>query len=305
MSNYQIIEKEITEYAQEYLNKSNEPLELLNQLKSISPQTIKNAQKPHLLSAALIYIYLKINKLNGHGGITVKALAEYFDIKPKAITKKVFDVEFDLGRKLVARADEFYEFVDEVNRYEVIDEYHNFLESSDSQDIQKGIKKCKALIKKDPDFFDTYALLHEYYAMNNEMSKSVEILNKGFVRAMKLIGADVRFPDKLDWGWMENRHIIRIIFTSALFQWTVGEKTHALELFQSLLRANINDNIGARYMIVAIAEGLKSLQEYQAQFTQTAFGMDAMEVEEWFEQKAKKHPELIGWWIEAVEEELD
>jgi len=28
-------------------------------------------------------------------------------------------------------------------------------------------------------------------------------------------------------------------------------------------------------------------------------------VEEWFEQKAKKHPELIGWWIEAVEEELD
>ncbi len=47
---------------------------------------IQNALKPELISAAIVYSYLRENKLNGKGGITIKDLASYFDVKPQAVT---------------------------------------------------------------------------------------------------------------------------------------------------------------------------------------------------------------------------
>ena len=44
-----------------------------------------------------------------------------------------------------------YEFVDEVDRYEIQTKYWDFLESKE-KNAPKAIKTLKGLIKKDPDF---------------------------------------------------------------------------------------------------------------------------------------------------------
>jgi hypothetical protein len=46
--------------------------------------------------------------------------------------------------------------------------YWEFIESEDAEHIEKSIKILKGIIKKDPDYFDPYITLHEYYIANKE-----------------------------------------------------------------------------------------------------------------------------------------
>ena len=92
--NYKTIEHQLRKYSFEFLKVSPEPLKMLEVLNKHNPQMIIDALKPNLLAAAIVYIYLKRNNLNGRGGITAKDLGEYFDVKASAISQKTFDVEF-------------------------------------------------------------------------------------------------------------------------------------------------------------------------------------------------------------------
>lgn len=58
--------------------------------------------------------------------------------------------------------------------------------------------------------------------------------------------------DILEWGWLENRHIIRTILNKAISLWENNHMDEALNLFRNLLKTNPNDNVGARYYILAI-----------------------------------------------------
>lgn len=73
---------------------------------------------------------------------------------------------------------------------------------------------------------------------------------------------------------------------------------NALNIFMELLKSNHNDNIGARYSIVAILEGFGSQEEYEEQFeSKNGMGLDGMALEEWFYKAAQKHKNVIGWWL--------
>ena len=195
-----------------------------------------------------------------------------------------------------------YEFVDEIDRYEVQTVYWDFLESEE-QDIQKGIKALKKIIKKDPNFFDPYVTLSEYYAYAEDDMQSFNILKEGFERAMKMVMHRGKFPDVLSWLFMENRHIIRMIYNYALKMWEMGEKDEALRVMQQLLASNPNDNIGARYGIVALLEGYEDVQSWEEIFeSDSGYGLDAIAVDEWFNKYAKKYPDEIGWWFEMEDE---
>ena len=195
-----------------------------------------------------------------------------------------------------------YEFVDEIDRYEVQEEYWDFLESEE-QDIQKGIKALKKIIKKDPDFFDPYVTLSEYYAYAKDDMQSFNILKEGYERAMKMVMHRGKFPDVLSWLFMENRHIIRMIYNYALKMWEMGEKNEALRVMQQLLASNPNDNIGARYGIVALLEGYDNVQSWEEIFeSDSGYGLDGLAVDEWFNKHAKKYPDEIGWWFEMEDE---
>ena len=90
MNNYKTIEHQLRKYSFEFLKVNPEPLNMLEKIHNSNPQMIEDAQKPNLLGAAIIYVYLKRNNLNGRGGITAKSVGEYFGVKAPAISKKHF-----------------------------------------------------------------------------------------------------------------------------------------------------------------------------------------------------------------------
>ena len=306
-NNYKVIEHKIRKYSFEFLKVSEIPLIMLENLNDTHPQMIENAQKPDLLAASIIYVYLKKSGMNGRGGITAKDVGKYFDVKAAAISQKASDVDFYLyGADEDDLEDESdtYEFIDK-DRFKVSELYWEFTESPESENIKKGIKILKGIIKKDPDYFDPYISLHEYYLMDRDFKNAIKIIETGFKRAIDLIDDNGRFPDKLPWGFIENRHIIRMIFNFAMFVWANDEnKDIALKIFMELLKSNHNDNIGARYSIVAILEGFGSQEEWEEQFeSENGMGLEYMAVEEWFYKAAEKHRDVIGWWLDLEDDE--
>ena len=126
-NNYNTIKIQLRKYSFEFLKVSNEPLDMLERLKDEHPQMIEEAQKLHLLAAAIVYVYLKRNNLNGRGGITAKAVGEYFGVKGTAISAKASDVEFWLyGMDDYFDEDEVYEFIDK-DRFKVNEMYWEFI----------------------------------------------------------------------------------------------------------------------------------------------------------------------------------
>ncbi len=299
--NYRRLEHLILKYSFEKLQVSKEPEKLFKIFAKNAPEMIENAQNLELLAAALIYAYLKREGLNGRGGITAKDLASYFEVKAPNISHKVFDVEFYLeNNNLRPVENEIYEYID-IDRFKVNEMYWDFLESSDGSDIKKSVKKLQDMIIKDPDFFDPYITLHEYYMFNKEVKKGYEILSKGYFRAVDLIvDENDDFPDVLNWGFTENRHIIRILFNFATMLWLSNQTNEALAILLQLLKSNPNDNIGARYAIVALLEKYESYEQFEEQFETGDGYLDGGRVDEWFQTKAKIHKKIIGWWLEIV-----
>ncbi len=302
-SNYNTIKAQLRKYSFEFLKVSDEPLEMLERLNDEHSQIIIDAQKPNLLAAAIVYVYLKRNKLNGRGGITAKAVGEYFGVKGTAISAKAFDVEFWLyGMDDDLDDEESYEFIDR-DRFDVNEIYWEFIESEDVEDTDKSIKILKKIIRKDPDYFDPYITLHEYYINNNEVQKAFEILGVGYHKAMDLVTLDGRFPDELLWGFMENRHIIRMIYSFATLLWMAEDRKAALAILLQLLKSNTRDNIGARYSIVAMLEGYESIEHFEEQFETEGGYMDAIAMNKWFDEKVEKHRDVLGWWLNMEEDE--
>ncbi len=304
--NYKTIEHQIRKYSFEFLKVSEIPLIMLENLNEANPQMIENAQKPNLLAAAIIYVFLKKSGLNGRGGITAKDVGAYFDVKAPAISQKAFDVESSLYTDdafALENENDTYEFIDK-DRFKVNELYWEFTESPDSENIKKSIKTLKSIIKKDPDYFDPYISLYEYYLLDEDFENAFETIEKGFERALDLLDDNGRFPDELPWGFIENRHIIRMIFNFGMFVWRGGNKDLALQIFMQLLRTNHNDNVGARYSIVAILEGFGSQEEWEEKFeSDNGMGLEYMAVEEWFYKAAEKHRNIIGWWLDLEDDE--
>src|SRR5947209_5365511 len=93
-----------------------------------------------------------------------------------------------------------------------------------------------------------------------KQGKQVEadrLLEEAASRALRTTtGPGGRWPVRLEWGWIENRHIIRALLNQALTQWERGETEAALDLFRKLLRACPQDNIGTRHYLLAMREGM-------------------------------------------------
>lgn len=300
--NYNTIKLQLRKYSFEFLKVSDEPLIMLDRLNDEHPQMIIDAQKPNLLAAAIVYVYLKRNDLNGRGGITAKVVGEYFGVKATAISAKASDVEFWLYGMNNGSDDEVYEYIDK-DRFEVNEMYWYFIESKEAEDVEKSIIILKKIIKKDPDYFDPYITLHEYYLGKKETQKAFEILAVGFERAMELVELNGKFPDELPWGFMENRHIVRVLFSFATFLWMGEDKKVALALLLQLLKSNTRDNVGARYSIVAILEGYESIEHFEEQFEIAGGYVDAVAINKWFDEKVEKHRDVMGWWLDQEEDE--
>jgi len=107
--------------------------------------------------------------------ITKEELSNY----PPPFTQKTFNVEFWLkGKVKYLHSSKPYKFFDK-DRFEVNEMYFDFLESPVQNDIKKSVKSLKAMIQKDSNFFDPYITLHEYYLMDEDFKKSINIIELG------------------------------------------------------------------------------------------------------------------------------
>ena len=307
--NYETIKSKLRKYSFQYLKVSEEPVEMLEYLHEEYPEVIESARNPDLLAAALVYIYVKKEGLGGRGGITGKKIGEYFGVSAAAISQKVFDIDYifeEIDDDIFALSEETWdeeieeEFIDK-DRYEVTETYWNFLESKKADDAKKSIIELKKIIEKDPDFYDPYISLYEYYMDEGNTKLAFETMQKGYSRAMKRLAPQGIFPDRLSWGYIENRHIIRLLFNTATMLWATGMTLNALSILMQLLYSNTDDNIGARYAIVALLEGYETYEDLEEKFDMGE-GLDIIMLDDWFHTHVMKHKEFIGWWMELVEE---
>lgn len=179
--------------------------------------------------------------------------------------------------------------------------FYDVLESSASAvTIKRSMKK---LIAADPDYYDPYIVLAD---LEKDEGKANALIDETFNRAIQRItDAKGNWPRFMPWGWLENRHLMRMIERRAMDLWNEGKVDDALDIFRRLLRANPGDNQGARYSIVAIRLGLGT--DWDAQFEVkdgplAGEALDAMAVDKWYEKNAKKFPEEFDWLKGAMKE---
>ncbi len=190
------------------------------------------------------------------------------------------------------------EFIDK--RRSVLDKYYDLLEQDSYCD-----EDVLALIKKDPDFYDTYLYLANIYRDEDKNEKKARKLeDAAFHRALACIkDKNGNWPDKLRWGFLENRHIIRALNAGADNLWKDNKTEKALDVYRKLFHSNPNDNIGARYAIIALRMGL-AYDEYMRQvWPQPTVPAD--HIDAWFRKNAPKFPEELEGWKQYCKTELD
>ncbi len=194
----------------------------------------------------------------------------------------------------------FKEYVDKNHR--VMQAYYDLCERYNGRNVKSTKRRLEQLIEQDPNFLDSHILLCEILKGEGNDAKAEKLLDDAYDKAVKLItDKNGNWPDVLEWGWLENRHIIRTILNKAISLWDNNEIDGALDLFRKLLKTNPNDNVGARDYILAIRMDM-SFEDFENRFNKGGFY--DMELSNWFGKNYKSFPEEFDWWEKAVEEEM-
>lgn len=190
------------------------------------------------------------------------------------------------------------EFIDK--DHEVMDLYYDLTERAESLSEKSLIKELKLLIKKDPEFFDTYTWLIQILEEQGKFKESLILLNEAYAKCLKVIlDKNKSWPDRLDWGWLENRHILRLLLNKGIYEWKVGNKELAREVFRRQLKLNPNDNAGVRQFILAIRMNL-TFDQFEKKFNKDGYyDSDLMN---WFDKNFKKFPEEFDSWLKEIEQ---
>jgi hypothetical protein len=190
------------------------------------------------------------------------------------------------------------EFVD-VSR-PAMDRYYSLCERYSDQGASKALQRgLEKLIEQDPDFLDSYATLSSVLRSQGQEEEADRLIQEAYQRALRLVTDDEgNWPGLLEWGWLENRHIIRALLNEAILLWKSNKNDAALDLFRKLLRSNPQDNAGARNYILAIRQGM-SFDDFESRFNKGGF-YDA-DMLDWFEENFERFPDEFDWWKEAVE----
>jgi len=165
------------------------------------------------------------------------------------------------------------------------------------------IEDVMRVLVKDRDFLDPYLYIVEALVDQGHEKKATDLAEQAFVRALGMIlDIDGSWPDELVWGFHENRHIIRVLMRKADYEWRQCRTDNALALYKNLLKTNLSDNIGARYAIVGIRNGL-TYQKYMQQVWPDQMTL-AKNVEVWFKKHAPKCAEDLAEWKQYCIDEI-
>lgn len=183
-------------------------------------------------------------------------------------------------------------FVD-VDRF-VMEYYYDMMEDSDGELHSGMIKELNRLISLEPDFLDPYLDLSYIYTQDGELDKSNDLIEIAYKRAINIITRRTgEWPDKLLWGVLRNRHIIRSLYAKSELLWKSNKPSRALIILRKLFKSNPNDNIGTRYYILAIlmkTTYLNYLKRFEVDEDSHIY------LEKWFKRNMNKFPNDFMWW---------
>lgn len=211
-------------------------------------------------------------------------------VRTKKATKPLKRSEEALLRGNNKQIKRIPEFMDK-NRPSM-DEYYEITELFEAQQVSLAEIKTamRHLMKKDKHFLDPYLYLAQIEYDEEDYEKYSRLVWEAYLKAVQMIAnIDGDYPRSLPWGWLENRHIIRALCNFALLQWEQDHIRLSLEIYRKLLASNLNDNIGARYSILAIRLGYGP--DYETLFLPDSgpiYGLDAKKMDAWFDANAPK-----------------
>jgi len=160
-------------------------------------------------------------------------------------------------------------------------------------DIPALISLLKKLMEEDPYYLETYIYLSEILENEGHIKEAEEVLLEAYQKAMELIkGNDGKLPYRLSWKHETNRHLIKAILETGIMFWEIGEIDKALEILKRLYKLDPEDDIGVKYYILAILEGM-GFEEFELTFGKNG-GYDTKSLESWFNKYREKFEEFIG-----------
>lgn len=180
-------------------------------------------------------------------------------------------------------------------------DYDEIIEMRDIVSNTAVVFELKALIEEDPFYFDPYLTLAGILESEGNLLEALHLREMAYELALEtILDEDNKWPDTLDWMFIENRHIIRALFSMVGIYWENSQAQKALDLLRNLMRVNPLDNIGARYNILAIRMGL-SYEEFQKITDKDENGDFDFDIDKWFASNKKEFPEDFDWWKGDVE----
>lgn len=188
-----------------------------------------------------------------------------------------------------------YRFIDKT--HPIMDEFQELIHGD--YDNFKLKKELKQLIKKDPDFLNTYLKLFFILEEENNQVEANKILDEAYKRAVELITNEKgEWPEIMADDHIENQHIINIIYYKATNLWESGKVDKALFLLRQLIKMNPEDGIGARIIILAINMNMTTA-DYDKKFL-VDDGYHTGMILNWFKENYHKFPhEFNNWEKEA------
>lgn len=188
-----------------------------------------------------------------------------------------------------------YRFIDKTRP--IVDEFQELIHKD--YDNFKLKKELKQLIKKDPDFLNTYLKLFFILEEENNESEANKILDKAYKRAVELITNEKgEWPEIMTGDHIENQHIINSIYYKATNLWEYGKVDEALFLLRQLIKMDPEDGIGARIIILAINMNMTP-EDYDKKFL-VDDGYYTDMILNWFKENYHKFPhEFSNWEKEA------
>lgn len=148
----------------------------------------------------------------------------------------------------------------------IMESYYEFITQEPEPRGMEQIRQMKLYVKEDPDFLDPYVILYLEYKKKGDREKYAKYLNEAYARALHhILDKNGNWPDKLEWGWQENRHIIRTFHNRAEELYERYFFQEALELNRKLLKADPEDRTGVRFPILALRMGM-SYFKYDLEF---------------------------------------
>lgn len=167
--------------------------------------------------------------------------------------------------------------------------------------LKKNMTALRKLVKEDPTLIEAYWVMwvYSHKAFYFDGYSPHKYLFEGYDQILKIVlDKNGRWPDRIPWGWMENRPILRMLQGVAEFYWDCGADYLAREQYVQLLKLNPNDNQGIRYELIHLLKGY-SFKIWKSKIDKA---YDETNIHKYFEKHYQEFWEVFRPWFEIINE---